>query len=448
MEPGYVRFGGGSSSTVLHPLVAVAMVLVIILILNLPRRRILAPLLLSIFLIPNGQVVVLAGVHLNVYRIILLAGLVRWATSRRLSARGRSSIDRLVILWALSLFVVFSLQYGNIQAVIKSMGDLLDVLSGYFVLRFLIQDRKDVQQAIRVFALIAVIVGVCMLNEQRTGQNTFGPLGGIMRFPEMRNGKIRSQGPFQHSNTAGAFGATLLPLLIWLWSDAKSRKIAFLGLLGATVITITCHSSTTLGCYVAGIFGLCLWPLRRHMRIIRWGLATTMIGLHLVMNGPVWSLLEHIDLTGSSESYHRYQLVDTFIRHFGDWWLLGTSNNGSWGWQMIDTSNQYVTYGINGGLTTFVLFIAIISKSFGKIGTARKLVAGNRAEEWFLWCLGATVFSHVVVFFGIDYFDQSIFAWLALLVIISVAVLEAKRLPPISAKRVPAPGREIAPALS
>lgn len=431
MEPEHYRFGGGSSVTVLHPLVALVMVVAVILILRLPRRHVLAPLLLAIFLIPKGQVLVVAGLHFNVYRIILLAGLARWIVSRRSSgiAGGFNSIDRIFTMWALSLFIVFSLQYLNTQALIKSLGDLLDAMSGYFLLRFLIRDREDVRQTIKIFALIAVIMAVCMLNEQRTGQNVFGQLGGMASYSEVRNGSIRSQGAFLHSIPAGAYGATLVPLLIWLWSDAKSRKIVLLGLLGASVMTVTCHSSTTLGCYAGGIFALCLWPLRKQMRLIRWGLALTLIGLHLVMKGPVWSLLEHIDLTGSSESFHRYQLIDTFIRHFGEWWLLGTQNNGSWGWEMADTSNQYVTYGIAGGLTTFVLFIAMISKCFGRIGSARKSVEGNRSEEWFLWCLGASMFAHLVVFFGIDYFDQMEFAWFALLAIIAMPITASKRRP-------------------
>ena len=429
MEHGNDRFGGGSSGTVLHPLVAVAMVLTIILIMSRPPKQVILPLLLAIFLIPNGQVILLAGVHFTVYRIILLAGLARRMVSKRGSARsGRfNSIDRLVTLWALSLFIIFSLQWQETQALIKSLGDLLDVLAGYFVFRYLIRDREDVRAAIKAFAFIAVIMGVCMLSEQHTGTNVFGRLGGIRSVPEVRGGSIRSQGAFQHSITAGSFGATLLPLLVWLWSNAKYRNVAVLGILGATVMTVTPHSSTTLVCYAAGIFGLCLWPLRKHMRTIRWGIAATLISLHLVMKGPVWSLLEHVDLTGSSESYHRYQLIDTFIRHFGEWWLLGTRNNGSWGWEMADTSNQYVTYGVNGGLVTFVLFISIISRGFGRLGTARKSVEGNRADEWFLWCLGAAFFAHIVVYFGIDYFDQMEFAWLALLTFISAAVFGTVR---------------------
>ena len=78
MEPTNYRFGGGSSATLIHPLVALATVLAIILILRLPRRQVLVPLLLAIFMIPKGQVLVVAGIHLNIYRIILLAGLTRW----------------------------------------------------------------------------------------------------------------------------------------------------------------------------------------------------------------------------------------------------------------------------------------------------------------------------------------------------------------------------------
>jgi hypothetical protein len=433
MEPENYRFGGGGG-TLLHPLVALALVVAIAMILCRGRKQALAPFLLAVFLIPKGQVVVLAGLHFNVFRLIIIAGMARWAMLRRTNplAGGWTVIDRLVTFWAISEFVIFTLQWLNSQAMVKSLGDLLDALGGYFALRFLIQDRDDVRRAIKIFAVLAIIMGVTMINEQRTGIDVFGMLGGTALNPETRNGSIRSQGAFLHSIPAGAFGATLIPLLVWLWStqkEGKARVFVFLGMAGATVMSLTCHSSTVISCYGAGIFALCMWPLRKQMRVIRWGISATVIGLHLVMKGPVWSLLEHIDLTGSSESFHRYQLIDTFIRHFSQWWLLGTHDNGNWGWEMADTSNQYVTYGISGGLITFALFIAIISKCFGRIGTARKRVEGDRGEEWFLWCLGSAVFAHVVVYFGIDYFDQMEFAWLALLVMISMSVGRAMGAP-------------------
>lgn len=426
MEPTNIRFGGGPAVTLLHPLVAIAMILAIVLILCVPRRYVIIPAFLALFLIPTGQVIVLAGIHLNVYRFIILTGLARWAASRRSSplAGGFNFMDRLFTLWAISYLIIYSLQWMNVQALIKAIGDFLDAMGGYFVVRFLIHDREDVRRAIKVLATVAIVNAVCMLNEQRTGADVFALLGGMID-EVVRDGKIRSQGSFSIFITAGSFGATLPPLFVWLWSDGKSKTISFLGLVAATVMSVTCYASTTLIAYGAGVFGLCLWAIRKRMRLIRWGIVATLVGLHFVMHGPVWSLIEHIDLTGSSSSYHRYMLIDNFIRHFGDWWLLGTRNNGSWGWDMWDTSNQYVSYGLSGGLLTIICFISIISKGFGSLGTARKVAEGNRKEEWFLWCLGAALFSHTIAFFGIGYFDQVQFSWFALLAIISVAVFEA-----------------------
>ena len=431
MEPEHYRFGGGALATSLHAPVVVALIVSVILILCLPRRYCIIPLLLGILMIPKGQVIVLSGLHFFVYRIVVLAGLTRWIAVRRKSklVGGFNSIDWFFTLWALFEFAIFSLQWMESQALIKALGDLLDAMGGYFVFRFLIVDKSDVRRTVQVFAIIAIILGATMLNEQRTGTNVFGLVGGVGLHPETRNGSIRSQGSFQHSILAGSFGATLLPLLVWLWSDGKTRKLVVLGIMGATAMTVTPHSSTTVGTYAAGIIGLCFWPLRKRMRVIRWGIVVSLIGLHLIMNGPVWSIFEHVNLTGSSESFHRYQLIDTFIRHFGDWWLLGTRDNGSWGWEMRDTSNQYVTWGITGGLITFILFIALISVAFGKLGRARKAVQGKRAEEWFVWCFGASLFAHVVVYFGIDYFDEMQFVWYALLAMISVVALQARRPP-------------------
>jgi hypothetical protein len=49
------------------------------------------------------------------------------------------------------------------------------------------------------------------------------------------------------------------------------------------------------------------------------------------------------------------------------------------------------------------------------------------------------MFAHVVAYFGIDYFDQIEFAWLAFLAIIPVAVFEAMRAPAPQAQEALAP---------
>jgi len=432
VEPEHLRFGGGATDTLLHPLVAVEMAVAVILILCLSRKLVLAPLLLAIFTIPLGQVVLVASMHLTVPRILILAGLVRWAVSQRswpgrLFAGGANSLDRLFALWAVLSFATFSLQWLDTQALIKSFGTLIDTLGGYVVLRFLIQDIGDVRQAVKLFGLIALVMGACMLNERLSGRNVFGLLGGLPPMA-MRDGAVRSQGAFEVYITAGVFGATLMPLLVWLWSDANSRIGAAAGIVGATVMTFTSQSSTSVSAFAFGIAALCFWPLRRQMRVFRWILVVTLTGLHLVMKAPVWALIARIDLTGSSSGYHRYMLVDNFIRHFGDWWLLGARDYNAWGWDMWDLSNQYVACGITGGLVTLFVFVWIICKSFAQLGTTRQLSNGNWRQKWLLWCLGAALLAHLVAYFGIGYFDQMQFAWYALLAMISAAVSEVKGL--------------------
>ena len=49
------------------------------------------------------------------------------------------------------------------------------------------------------------------------------------------------------------------------------------------------------------------------------------------------------------------------------------------------------------------------------------------------------MFAHLVVFIGIDYFDQSIFAWFALLAMISMIVSEVKQREPQQTMELSAP---------
>src|SRR5258708_10699421 len=174
--------------------------------------------------------------------------------------------------------------------------------------------------------------------------------------------------------------------------------------------------------YLAGVAGLCFWHFRRQMRPLRWAVLLALMGLHLVMNGPVWSLIAHMDAVGGSSGYHRYALIDQFIRRFDEWWLVGTKHAGQWGYEMGDTSNQYVDLGVMGGFGTLVLFILVIVYCFKTLGTARKVATDSPAAGR-VWALGAALFSHLVAFFGISYFDQTIASWYALLAMISAAAV-------------------------
>lgn len=428
MEPKNLRFGGGAGDTILHLPIAVGMLIAIVLILILPRRKAITPFLLAFFTIPVYEQLVLGGVHLTMLQILILTVLGRMAAFRGTSSEKRftggfNALDKVVVLWSLLELTMFCLQFMETQALIRGLAGLIESLGGYLAARFLIPDREALRRTIKAMAMICVIQGACMVSEQFTHQNVFSFLGKWP--PPIRDGHVRSEG-IMGSLYGGVFAGVLIPLFLWLWTERKSRMAACAGLVGATAMVWASHASTSWMAYGASIVGLGFWPLRRQMRLVRWGLVAMLVGLHLVMHGPVWSLIEKVDLTGGSSSYHRYMLVDNCIRHFGDWWLIGYKYYGSWGFDMWDLCNQFVVAALTGGLVTLVLYIMIFTRSFGAIGTARKKVSGNRRQEWLLWCLGADLFANIVAHFGINYMVELMMSFFPLLACISVATFEAK----------------------
>lgn len=441
MVPEHLHFGGGAEDTAIHPLIAIYLLLVVVLILVLPRRKAITPFLIAFFTIPIQQVVVVGGFHFTALRFLILAGLARWAFSPK-SSGGKNppnlgGVGWAVVLWSISAAIAFCLEYRETQAVVKAVGTLLDTLGGFMVLRFLIPDGEALRRTLKTLAAVCVILGICMLNEFVTHKNVFGYVGGPGVEAAVRDGRIRAGATLGYLY-AGAFAGVLIPMFLWLWTDKKSRMVAFAGLVGATTMVITTTSSTSYLAFMGSLIGLACWPLRKRMRLVRWAMVTCLVVLHLAMKAPVWALIQRIDLTGSSSSTQRYELVDMTIKHFSGWWLLGDKSYTSWGWGSWDLCNQFVAVALTGGLLTLIFYIAIFSRSFAAIGAARKFAEGNREQEWFLWCLGASLFATVVAHFGINYMAQLIIGFLSLVVCIRVATSEASQIA-VPTSEVPGP---------
>lgn len=114
-------------------------------------------------------------------------------------------------------------------------------------------------------------------------------------------------------------------------------------------------------------------------------------------------------------------LIDNLVRHFSDWWLFGTNKALSWGFEMDDICEQWVLEGETGGIATLLCFILLVVYAIPRIGKARKQVAPKAEQKWFLWLIGIALLAHCVGFWGISYFDNTVFSWYTLLCIISAA---------------------------
>jgi hypothetical protein len=419
------RFGAGSAYTILHPVIAVAMILACVLVLLLPRKYMMVPFTLFVIFTPFGQQVYVAGAHLFTDRIVILIGLARMVMTKFTSDEeivpwGLNSIDKMFLASTCFGAIATVLLFREMGAVVNQVGALWDAIGGYFLIRFMIQDKEDIARFIKILAGSLLVLATTMLNETIRGQNVFGFIGGRLAIT-VRDGAIRAQGPFAGPIVAGTFGATALCFFVWLWKTNRSKTFAVVGIIGCTVVAFTSNSSTPLLAYMASLMGLSMWFLRRQMRIIRWGIVITLISLHLVMKVPVWFLINHVDLIAGNSGFHRAMLVNDLIVNFKEWWLVGVETTKNWGWDMWDQANQFVAVGETGGLLALIFFIWMISKSFGWLGGARKIVNGDTKKEWELYLLAAVLFSYVVSFFGISFSrGAEVCPWYALFAMIAV----------------------------
>lgn len=421
MEPHpNVTFGAGSAVSIMTPIGLAALVIASILILVVPRRWAIVPFLLFTFSVPLGEQFNIGGLHLFALRIVVLCGCIRFLFKRNALAGGFTRIDKIFLAWALCRATAFVLLYHVGGAVVNQLGFLWDYLGGYFLVRSLTRNTDDIRLVARVFVVIAVVMAGCMIYEHYELTNVFGLLMGGKIVPDIRLGKVRCRGVFQQEIIASTFGGTLVPLSICLWWAWKERFIAVVGLAASVTITIMASSSTGIAAAGIAIIALCLWPLRRYTRQIRWSLVLAILALAAVMKAPVWFILARVDFVGGSTGWDRANLIDQCVRHLGSWWLVGTADNDKWGFFTWDLCNQFVAEAVQGGLATLILFFTLIKRSFAQIGFARKK-ARNRTHEILLWTIGCILCGHIAGFFGISYFDQMKDWWFVTLAMIPAA---------------------------
>lgn len=432
-----MQFGGGVEHSIFSPIVLVFILLAGILILFLPRSKAIIPFFAAGVIIPLDQIVLIGTFHFPMLRVLLLFGFARILLTK-LSKKGEifpggmNGIDKAMVCLVLATAAAGILLWQQSGALVYQLGAIYTALGTYFLSRYLIQSEEDIKRALRVWACVTVVVAGIMIGEQLTGKNfLYVAIGGarasVATNTLTRDGKLRATGSFAHPILAGTYGGFSLPLFIGLWwKNKKDRSYAVAGALACIVMAVCANSSTALMALVAGILGLCCWPLRKKMRAVRWGIVGTLVAGQIYMTSPVWHLIFDIDITGSSSSYHRYMLVDECVRHFWNWAFIGTKDFGTWGWMMWDLSNQYVATADTAGLIPLISLLAILVIGFKYLGKTRRAAENDRKQEVFIWALGASLFANLVAFIGISYFDQTILAWYALLAMISAATRQAR----------------------
>lgn len=381
---------------------------------TLPRQWAVVPLLLGACHMTLGQGVDVAGLNFPVIRLLLLAGVIRVLIRGERPVGGWIGMDKLFLLWAAWAILVSVFHERPRETLEYHLGTVYNALCFYFLIRCLCRTDEDLYKLIRIAAWILAPVAAEMVYEQLRQQNLFAVFGGVPEEPQIRNGRVRSQGPFAHAILAGTVGAVCIPLMVGLW-----RRHPFsskLGLGACLVMVLASASSGPLMSVIFSVFALVLWRWRCWTRQMRVAAVLGYLLLEVVMKAPVYYLIARVDLTGSSASYHRAALIDAAIEHLHEWWWAGTDYTRhwlpygvSWSEDHVDITNHYLAQGVRGGLPLMVLFIGLIWCGFRYVGKTIQMWRGLEPErEFFAWTLGATLFAHAASCLSVAYFDQSI----------------------------------------
>jgi hypothetical protein len=377
-----------------------------------PRNWVLPTFLALTVFVAMSFNVVLLGLNFYSGRIFLLLG---WA---RVFAKGEHRgvkflpLDKAFLLFACSMVAIETLRRGLPGLVYGAANNFYDGFGTYLLFRVFLRKSEDINRVVVSLACICSGLAAFMLAENLTRHNWLTALGAGLENVQQRAGRMRCQATFLHPVLAGTYGAVLLPLFAacW-WQGRRMKKVAIAGCIASTIITVTAGSGGPVMTYVAAVFGLCLWPLRRQMRPMRWGILLTLISLHLVMKAPVWALIGRVQIVQGASAYHRYDLLNTFIQRVGDWWLLGVDSTADWGWLIEDVANTYCIVAKHGGLLALLLFLRLLTAGFREVGLRRSEAEHDRPAEIMVWAFGACLFAHLITFFGTSYFDQTRFLW-------------------------------------
>ena len=409
---------------------ALAMLLVTTyLIWSLPRRFVICPILFMTCLMPLGQELVVFGLHLYLFRILLLVGILRVLLKHEARQLILMRADKIFIWWVIVSIVFGTLAKPSMQLFVNRLGDAYNALACYFLMRCLLVDFEDLLTSVRILAWLTLPVAALMLVEKTTGHNWFSVFGGVPEITAIREGHLRCQGAFRHPILAGTFGATQIPFFIALWFyRPQFRLIALPATVASMVIVVSASSSGALMALLASLGGMALWKWKTHMRFVRRGAVVAILILAMVMNAPVWYLFDRLSSITGGTGWFRSYLIDQTIGHFNEWWLFGTTYTAHWGPggeviasdpNMMDITNHYIIQGVSGGLLKLLLFLAIIVVSFKTVSRWFKSENADSPGGILVWAAGVSLFAHSLSFVSTTYFDQIVVIWYWLLAVIA-----------------------------
>lgn len=370
--------------------------------------KVLFPLIFLILFIPFAQRIIVITLDFSFLRILILFYLFRIFIKKENKDNKSCAPDKWIFCWAVISILAFGLLRGDISAFVSRIGYIIDAVGSYYIAKTYIKGPKDVIRVVKYIGWLSFPILTFFLVERASGHNVFSVFGGVPEITDIREGRLRCQGPFSHPIMAGVLWASILPWIYTLWySPNYSRLMVIAYTIAILLIIINTASSTPIMAIIFGVIGFAGFILRARMRGLVWLVFFGLIALHFAMEAPVWHLVSRIDVAGGSTGWHRYFLIDQAINRFGEWWLIGTLSTAHWGGGLVDVTNQYIAEAVTGGLLSLASFMLMIWSVFNLVGRAGRQ-ANNRFDQMVIWSMGVILFVHCLNFIGVTYFGQNV----------------------------------------
>ena len=191
----------------------------------LPRRWAFIPIFVGASYAPRIGVQV-GPFTFTILRILICIGLARVLSRRESVGGGFSSLDGWMVGWGLWL-VASTVFHDHVSSrLVFRLGLALDGMGLYFLLRTFCQSREEIARMCAMLAVILTPLAVVMLIEKATAYSAFSTFGAFVEL-QIRDGKVRAQGPFGTPILAGNVGGVCLPLMLGMWWT--NRRAALLG---------------------------------------------------------------------------------------------------------------------------------------------------------------------------------------------------------------------------
>src|SRR3989339_447930 len=266
-----------SNAPEIHQVTLILGILLAAMVFIVPRKYMLLPFVIATCFIPADQRVIIMGLDFTPLRFLILAGFARLLSLDNAYPLKLTSVDKMLIVWAVSGAVIFVIQWADTKALIYKCGILFDTLGLYWIFRKNLYNWDSIKRVIKIFAVCAILLSIFVAVEWTTGNNLFKYLGAV--HTEVRVGRYRCEASFPHSIMLGVFFGSLAPLFAGM--ARIDNKLLFLGACAAAVFIVAASaSSTPLMVLAVGIAGLTVYRFRRFTKVAMWTFFAMLAFLH------------------------------------------------------------------------------------------------------------------------------------------------------------------------